>query len=74
LIKIPDFSFFGSPFTNHIMLHIGHKYNNVQADGGIALRVDLFQSNKQKTTKLMNFFLNQTLEITLEVHEFVRVG
>jgi hypothetical protein len=30
--KIPDFS-----FTNHIMSHIGHKYNNVQADGGVAL-------------------------------------
>jgi hypothetical protein len=36
------------------MSHIGHKYNNVQADGGVALRVDLFESNKQKTTKLMN--------------------
>jgi hypothetical protein len=56
------------------MLHIGHKYNNVQADGGIALRVDLFQSNKQKTTKLMKKKNHQTLEITLEVHEFVRVG
>jgi len=35
------------------MSHIGHKYNNVQADGGVARRVDLFESNKQKTTKLM---------------------
>jgi hypothetical protein len=49
------------------MSHIGHKYNNVQADGGVAVRVDLFESKKQKTTKLMK-------KKKLEVHEFVRVG
>jgi len=30
------------------MSHIGHKYNNVQADGGVALRVDLFESKKTR--------------------------
>jgi hypothetical protein len=30
------------------MSQIGHKYNNVHADGGVALRVDLFESKKQQ--------------------------
>lgn len=56
------------------MSHIGHKYNNVQADGRVALRVDLFESNKQNSTKLMKKKNHQTLQITLKVHAFVRVG
>jgi len=34
------------------MSQIGHKYNNVQADGGVALRVDLFESKKAKNNKI----------------------
>ncbi len=34
------------------MLHIGHMYNNVQTDGGVALRVDLFESKKTKNNNI----------------------
>jgi hypothetical protein len=40
--------FLAQCISHGAQLQIGHKYNNVQADGGVALRVDLFESNKQK--------------------------
>jgi len=36
------------------MSHIGHKYNDVQADGGVALRVDLFESKKKAKSNKIN--------------------
>ncbi len=47
----------------YVLLHIGHKYNNVQADGGVALRLDLFgKQQAKKTTKLWK--INKSSNIT----------
>jgi hypothetical protein len=36
------------------MSHIGHKCNDVQADGEVALRVDLFESKKKAKNNKIN--------------------
>jgi hypothetical protein len=45
----------------------------VQTNGGVALRVDIFESKKTKNNKINEKKNHRTLQITLKVHEFIRV-
>jgi hypothetical protein len=60
---------------NHIVLNITHRpYDIVHVIGRVVLKIILFESIKQTTTKKFMENNRQTLQITLKAHKFVRIA